>query len=146
MRKWWMQDMTGIGKLFLIAVLMVCTNSLAQQTDTVLVWNFTHPLSKEIVPAGTHGSVQEVLIAKGELPDPFYGKNELLFGWIEDHLWEFKSVFTVTYAMLEKDFLVLDFPGIDTYAEVFINDSMVGFAQNAFRPYQFNLKDVFVKI
>jgi beta-mannosidase len=142
MRKWWMQDMTGIGKLFLIAVLMVCTNSLAQQTDTVLVWNFTHPLSKEIVPAGTHGSVQEVLIAKGELPDPFYGKNELLFGWIEDHLWEFKSVFTVTDAMLEKDFLVLDFPGIDTYAEVFINDSMVGFAQNAFRPYQFNLKDL----
>jgi len=143
MKKWWMQDLTGIGKQFLVVTMISLSFSgVAQRVDSILTWTFLHPVSKEIIQAGTHGSVQEVLIDKGELPDPFYGKNETLFNWIEDHKWEFQSVFTVTEAMLEQDFIVLDFPGIDTYAEVFINDSLVGFAQNAFRPYQFNLKDL----
>ena len=46
---------------------------MAQET---LNWQFFHPTKKILVDAGTHGSVQEKLIETGELPDPFYGKNE----------------------------------------------------------------------
>ena len=142
MRKWWMQGLTGIGKGAVVAILiMVVGNGFAQRFDSQLSWTFLQPVSKEVIPAGSHGSVQEVLIAKGELPDPFYGKNEELFAWIEDHTWEFVAIMNVTEEMIAMDFLMLDFPGIDTYAEVFVNDSMIGFAQNAFRPYQFNIKD-----
>ncbi len=58
-----------------------------------LTWSFKHPLKNTIIDAGTHGSVQQSLIANGELPDPFYGLNEEKFGWIEEHTWEFNSQF-----------------------------------------------------
>lgn len=106
-----------------------------------LDWNFIHPISKTIVNAGTHGSVQEKLIETGELPNPFYRKNELLFGWIEDHEWVFNSQFEVTQEMLTNDFIQIEFPGIDTYADIYLNDSLIGLAQNAFRPYRFEVKD-----
>lgn len=111
---------------------------MAQET---LSWNFLHPIKKTIVQAGTHGSVQEKLIEIGELPDPFYGKNENLFAWIEEYTWEFSSSINVSVEMMQKDFLEIEFPGIDTYAEIFLNDSMIGFAQNSFRPYRFQVKE-----
>lgn len=118
--------------------LILSFHSMGQE---ILNWNFYQPVSKQWIDAGTHGSVQEKLIEKGELPDPFYGKNENLFAWIEDHSWEFTTKFTVSDEMLRKDFLELEFPGIDTYAEIYLNDSLIGFAQNAFRPYIFEVKN-----
>ncbi len=106
--------------------------SFAQE---VLNWEFKHPVSNEWINAGIKGSVQEVLLAKGELPDPFYGKNEEKYGWIEEHIWEFRSSFDLTEAQLNSEFIELDFQWIDTYADVYLNDSILFFACNSFRPY-----------
>jgi len=124
-------------KLFFLFFLLISMNAYTQET---LNWKFYHPVNKTWNDAGTHGSVQEKLIDSGELPDPFYGKNENLFGWIEDHNWEFKTNLIVSEEMLQKDFIEIEFPGIDTYGEIYLNDSMIGFAQNAFRPYRFEIK------
>lgn len=115
-------------------------NLISQETK--LNWTLQHAVSKEFLNAGTHGSVQEILINKGELPDPFYGKNEEKFGWIEDHIWEFTAVCSIDHEILKKDHIELLFPGIDTYAEIFLNDSLIGFAQNAFRPYRYDVKSL----
>jgi beta-mannosidase len=109
----------------------------------ILEWSIIHPINKTAIAAGTHGSVQEKLIALGELPDPFYGDNEKAFGWIEQHKWEFQSSFSVTTEMLSKDFLQLTFPGIDTYASVYVNEVLVLKADNAFRPYSLDVKSNF---
>jgi beta-mannosidase len=108
----------------------------------VLNWNFFHPVNKVLVDAGTHGSVQEKLIDKGELPDPFVGLNESLFNWIEEHEWVFSSEFEITTEMLSKDFIDLEFPGIDTYADIYLNDSLIGIAENAFKPYRYEVKSL----
>lgn len=140
MKKWWTHRLTvngnGMKRIFLILALLPI-NSMAQDT---LLWNMFHPVKKEWMQAGTHGSVQEKLIATGELPDPFYGKNEEQFGWIEDYSWEFVSEFNLTDEQIKKDHAELEFPGIDTYADIYLNDSLIGFAQNAFRPYFFDVK------
>lgn len=124
-------------KRILILLALLPTYSMAQDT---LYWTMYHPVKKEWMQAGTFGSVQEKLIEAGELPDPFYGKNEALFGWIEDHSWEFVSEFHLTEVEIQKDHLEIEFPGIDTYADIYLNDSLIGFAQNAFRPYFFDVK------
>lgn len=120
-------------------IVLFSSQLMAQET---LNWKFLHPVKKTWINAGTFGSVQEKLIETGELPDPFYGENEKKFGWIEDHTWEFTSEFTITDKELQKDYIDIEFPGIDTYAEIFLNDSMIGFAQNAFRPYRFEVKNL----
>ncbi|MES2799708.1 MAG: sugar-binding domain-containing protein [Bacteroidota bacterium] len=126
-------------KLF-IASQLIFSSVMAQ--DQVLNWTVEHAVTKEVLDAGTHGSVQEILIKKGELPDPFYGKNEEKFGWIENHTWEFESTFTVDDTSFQNDFLELIFPFVDVYAELYLNDSLLGVTQNAFRPYRFEVKSL----
>jgi beta-mannosidase len=127
-------------KIVLILLLLMATDLVAQR-NIVLDWSFTNPKTLKNVDAGTHGSVQEKLIAAGELPDPFYGKNENLFAWIEEQTWGFSTTFELMPTDLNMEFIELDFPGIDTYAEIFLNKQLIGFAQNAFRPYHFDVKD-----
>jgi beta-mannosidase len=115
----------------------MAVNTFGQIT---LDWQFKHPVKNSWMPAGSHGSVQEKLIASGELPDPFYGMNEKLFGWIEEHSWEFTSTFSISQQELKKDYVTIECPGIDTYAEIFLNGQQIGFAQNAFRPYRYEVK------
>jgi beta-mannosidase len=122
---------------FGLLTFFLCFNIKGQQ---VLNWKFRHPLKNQWVQAGTYGSVQERLIAIGELPDPYYGMNETLFRWVEKYSWEFFSEFTVSADELQNEFIMLNFPGIDTYAEIFLNGDRLGFAENAFRPYTFEVK------
>lgn len=121
---------------------IACFWTMTTSAQTTLEWSFLHPIKKEWMELGTHGSVQEALIASGELPDPFFGKNEEKFGWIEDHLWEFKSLFTVSTAELGKDFVELEFPSLDTYAKVYLNDSLILTTDNAFIPHRVQVKNL----
>lgn len=114
--------------------------SFAQQQ--VLQWNVFHPVKKEWFAAGSHGSVQEMLIERGELPDPFYGENETKFSWIENHEWEFSAVFALSGKELSCKFIEIEFPCIDTYAKVYLNDSLLLQAENAFHPYRLQVRDL----
>lgn len=106
-----------------------------------LTWSIFHPIKKTWIDLGIKGSVQEALIATGELPDPFVEMNETKFGWIEDHLWEFKSMFFLTEEELKSEFIELNFPSLDTYAKVYLNDTLILTAENAFIPHSIRLVD-----
>jgi beta-mannosidase len=108
--------------------------------EQILKWEVFHPVKKEWFDGGTKGSVQEKLIELGELPDPFVGQNETLFTWIENHTWKYKSVFTLTEQELNQQYILLNFPSIDTYASIYINDFLIAKTDNAFIPYRFDIK------
>lgn len=124
-------------KILLSLLLM---NSLSVNAQRELTWSIFHPVQKVWIDLGAKGSVQEALIQSGELPDPFYGKNEDKFGWIEEHQWEFKSIFFVSKEMLMSNFVEIEFPSIDTYASIYVNNKLVFKANNAFRPYSSQIK------
>lgn len=109
--------------------------------EQILSWEIYHPVKKEWIKLGTKGSVQEALIEIGELPDPFVGKNEEKFQWIENYKWKFKSHFVVFQANMSWENF-LDFGNVDTYATIWINGQELGKTENAFRPYSFDLKEV----
>lgn len=112
-------------------------------SQVVLNWEIKHARTKEWIQLGEKGSVQEALIHSGELPDPFYGKNEELFTWIEDYCWEFRSEFKWNKKKNEK--VLLTFPNVDTYAKIYLNEVLIAETNNAFVQYDFliqeNLKD-----
>ncbi|MCO4814374.1 MAG: hypothetical protein KC454_06650 [Flavobacteriales bacterium] len=124
-------------KILLSLLLM---NSLSVNAQRELTWSIFHPVQKVWIDLGAKGSVQEALVQSGELPDPFYGKNEDMFGWIEEHQWEFKSIFFVSKEMLMSNFVEIEFPSIDTYASIYVNNKLVFKANNAFRPYSSQIK------
>jgi len=120
-------------------------SSVKAQTSILLEWDFFHPVRKEWMPLGTHGSVQEALIATGEMPDPYYGTNEEKFGWFEEHIWEFKSILILDSSHFENDYLELEFGNIDTYGTILINDQPWLKTANAFIPHRKQAKD-FLKV
>ncbi len=110
---------------------------LAQDT---LIWKIKHPVSGQLFDGGSAGSVQEKLFEKGELPDPFWGENESLYKWIEDSTWQFVSMIEISEEMMKKEIIDLYFPSIDTYADIFINGTLIAQTENAFLPHHFNIK------
>lgn len=106
------------------------------QAQEVLKWKVKHAKSNEWLDLGTVGSVQEALIQSGELPDPFVGNNEQLFLWVEDFDWVFTSEFTISE--IQKENLIdIEFPAIDTYAAIYLNDALIGNTENSFVTYRF---------
>ncbi|MFK7786974.1 MAG: hypothetical protein AB8B56_17770 [Crocinitomicaceae bacterium] len=136
-------------KIWLLIVSLVMGFEANSQDMNVqsapIEWSFLHPLKKSWFELGQKGSVQEALIETGEMPDPFYGMNELKFGWFEEHVWEFKAIVFLTEEQLEKEYLELEFPSIDTYGKVYINDQLVMETANAFIPHRTQIKE-FAKV
>jgi beta-mannosidase len=125
--------MVKITFLSIITTVFFLFQSNAQQ---FLEWKILHPKTKKWLELGTKGSVQEALIASGELPDPFVGLNESKFTWIEAENWEFQSTFTLSQADLLRT-IDLDFPSIDTYASIYLNGQLIAQTDNAFVHFRF---------
>lgn len=119
--------------------------SMLAQENIDLEWTFFHPKKSTWMELGKKGSVQEALIATGEMPDPFYGTNENKFGWFEEYEWEFKSILFIEEEELNYEYNELVFNSIDTYGKVYINDTLVLETGNAFLPHSVQIKD-FIKL
>lgn len=114
--------------------------SFAQE---VLTWKMLHPVSKKWIAFGEKGSVQEALIATGELPDPYVGVNEDRFSWIENYQWTLQTVFELNASQMSQK-IELDFPSIDTYAKIYVNNQLVAATENSFVHYYFDIKKMVV--
>ena len=91
---------------------------------------------KAIVP----GSVHSDLFNNKLIPDPFYSDNEKNLEWIDKADWEYRKQFTVTKDMLLADIIFISFEGLDTYADVFINNKRLLQADNMFRIWETEIK------
>ncbi len=99
-----------------------------------------HPEGKDWTPATVPGGVHTDLLKAGLIPDPFYRDNEFKLQWIGQADWEYRSTFTVSPEMMRHGHLDLVFEGLDTYADVYLNDFQVLKADNMFRSWRTPVK------
>jgi beta-mannosidase len=105
-------------------------------------WTFRQAGEDEWLPATVPGTVHTDLMANGVIEDPYYRLNELDVQWIDKTDWEYKTTFLVDANMLNHDRIQLDFKGLDTYADVYLNDEQILSANNMFREWQVDVKEV----
>ena len=127
-----------MNRFFCFIFLFISINVFSQKEE--LKWEVFHPIDSIWITVERPMSVQEVLFQRGDLPDPFVGENELLYTWVENYYWEYRSTFNVTEDHLSNEYLELDFQLVDTYASIYLNDSLLGQTNNFFRPYRFSIK------
>lgn len=96
--------------------------------------------SSNWIPAIVPGCVQTDLMNNQIIPDPFYGDNEKEVQWIEREDWEYRTNFKISHKILKKDFIELNFEGLDTYAAIYLNDEYIGTTENMFVQYKFPVK------
>jgi beta-mannosidase len=91
-------------------------------------------------PAQVPGVVQTDLLKSKLIPDPFDRDNEFRLQWIGLADWEYQTTFQVDAATLNRDHVDLVFDGLDTFAEVYLNDQSILHADNMFRRWRIPAK------
>ena len=105
-------------------------------------WTFRQATKEDCMPATVPGTVHTDLMDNGVIDDPYYRLNELDVQWIDKTDWEYKTTFQADENILGRDRVQLDFKGLDTYADVFLNDEQILAADNMFREWQVDVKDL----
>ncbi len=93
----------------------------------------------EGIRAKIPGSVISNLLEQGLIEDPYYRANELGLLPLMDNDFLFETEFSLKREQLDADALYLRFGGIDTIADIFVNDIKIGHTENMHRSYEFDL-------
>ncbi len=120
---------------------LIC--SLSAQTvklDLNSNWQFRKKGDTQWLKATVPGTVHTDLIENKKIEDPFYRTNEKDLQWIGTTDWEYKSEFTVDDKILSKERVQIQFDGLDTYADVFVNGVKVLKADNMFVGWKVDVK------
>lgn len=104
-------------------------------------WKFREAGKTEWHAATVPGVVHTDLLQNKLIDDPFYRDNEKDLQWIGKTDWEYQLSFRLTGKLLDREKLELLFEGLDTYADVFLNDKQILSADNMFRRWRVDIKD-----
>jgi len=98
-------------------------------------WQFRKTGDTNWLLAEVPGCVHTDLLINGLIEHPFFGDNEKKLQWIEKENWEYKAVFEADESLLKHGKTELVFEGLDTYTDVYLNDSLLLKADNMFREW-----------
>lgn len=138
--------MSGIRYIIIITLLISfsCSEKNTKNNEQLIElsenWKFSEYKKDKFYPAEIPGVVHTDLLNNGLIEDPFYGDNEMKYQWIGEKTWEYQLNFDVEESVIENDHLDLIFEGIDTYSDVYLNDSLIFKTNNMFLEWSADVK------
>ena len=96
-------------------------------------WKFRQARLTNWYPATVPGVVHTDLLQNKIIEDPFFRLNERGLQWIDKEDWVYETCFTLAADMMRKENMELVFEGLDTYADVYLNDECILKADNMYR-------------
>lgn len=110
-------------------------------------WSFrasdtTSGSSVEWIQATVPGTVHTDLFAAKIIEEPYASTNEAALQWIEHKQWIYQTTFTAPESLIKEQVQELVFKGLDTYADVYLNDKLVLTADNMFVEWRINVNGV----
>ena len=125
-------------KYFILLVLFSCSNDI--QIKEINNWSVKH--NNDYIPATVPGNIFIDLLSNKIIPDPFMLNNEDSVQWVHEKIWEYSSFFNVSNKILKQDEQMIKLKGLDTYATVYLNDSLILEADNMFRSWEVSVKNI----
>ncbi len=104
--------------------------------------NWTMIDGEDKYPCSVPCSVYKTLIDAGKIGDPYYRDNEELATSISERDFVFKKEFELSDSFLRQDRLYLTFEGIDTLADIYLNDTFLGSCDNMHRTYEYDVRGI----
>ncbi|MEM6517344.1 MAG: glycoside hydrolase family 2 protein, partial [Bacteroidota bacterium] len=103
-------------------------------------WQFKRVTDTVWRSAVVPGNVFSDLLEHNLIEDPFVSDIEKKVQWVSDTEWEYRTFFSLDKGTLSKKNIDLFFEGLDTYAEVYLNNNLILEANNAFREWHIDAK------
>ena len=129
--------------LFILLFIFSSVTLLSQDMKIIDLggkWKFRKAGTHEWLDAKVPGCVHTDLLRDGLIPDPFLRDNEKNLQWISDIGWEYKKTFIISDTLFRSPRIELVFKGLDTYANVYLNDSLIIVSDNMFREWYANIQ------
>jgi len=105
-------------------------------------WKMKRTTDQQWIDATVPGSVFNDLLNAGIIEDPYYRENEDQAKEIASYDYEYQREFEVDSRVLSYDQVKLLCKGLDTLAEIKINDHFLARTNNMHRIYEFDIKDM----
>ena len=121
-----------------------CMPLMAQQRQMLNEgWTFGQARQPNRYPAQVPGVVHTDLMRHGLISDPYVALNERSVQWVDKEDWVYETTFQTD--LTNGKSIDLCFDGLDTYADVYLNDSLVIKADNMFRRWRTNVSSILRK-
>lgn len=131
---------------FCLPVLCIlCSNMVSAEVFKQHIhenWMFKQARLNNWYKADVPGVVHTDLMANGIIEDPFYRLNERAVQWIDKEDWIYETEFTGHNKIVTRENQQIVFKGLDTYADVYLNDSLILKANNMFLEWKTNVKGI----
>lgn len=108
-------------------------------------WKFRQARLHNWYNATVPGVVHTDLIDNAIIEDPFFRLNERAVQWIDKEDWIYETTVVGEDKVLESSNQFLVFKGLDTYADVYLNDSLILKTDNMFREWEVDVKGILKK-
>lgn len=125
-----------------MALVAFWAQSKVQNQELSENWKFRQSRTVEWHDATVPGTVHTDLMSNGLILDPFVGQNERTVQWVDKEDWIYETSFDLDGDIARADNIELVFDGLDTYADVYVNDSLLLSANNMFRQWAVPVKDI----
>jgi beta-mannosidase len=103
-------------------------------------WTLQQAGQSEKLPAQVPGDHYSDLLRAGKIPDPYYRDNNTSVQWAANTGWTYQRTFEVTPQQLAMTTVELVCHGLDTFATVTLNGTVLGSTNNMFRTWVFDVR------
>ncbi|MBO6606812.1 beta-mannosidase [Psychroserpens sp.] len=135
-----------MNKYFIISIVIIVLFSCTPKHDVPVTtsidnnWKFKSMTDSIWFDATVPGNIHSDLLRHNIIPHPFIGANEDSIQWVSKNGWDYKTRFNIDQNILEQQHIELNIEGLDTYAVVALNDSVILKSDNAFRSHSIDIK------
>ncbi len=130
--------MQRVALFFFLFIIPLYSQSITVELDKN--WRFRQTGKNDWHPAEVPGCVHTDLLDNKLIGDPFFRTNEKELQWIDKTGWEYETSFNADFTLPHK-YALLEFKGLDTYTDIFLNDEKILSTDNMFREWKIDCKD-----
>ena len=96
-------------------------------------------IGEDFQPAAVPGTVYTDLLRNGNMEDPFWKDNEIRALSLMEKDYEYETCFDLDEDLPSQDKILLRFDGLDTIADIYLNQKHVGKAFNMHRVWEYDV-------
>ncbi|XP_077156877.1 beta-mannosidase [Paroedura picta] len=109
-------------------------------------WRLSNGNGSLVLSGDVPGCAHTALLRHGLIQDPYYRFNDLAYRWISLDNWTYSREFQTLFNVSTWQKVSLIFEGVDTVAEIVVNNISLGRTNNMFSRYGFDITDVIQEV
>ncbi|NXY81873.1 MANBA mannosidase, partial [Alcedo cyanopectus] len=110
------------------------------------IWGLSNGNGSVVLRGEVPGCVHTALYRRGLIQDPYYRFNDVRYRWISLDNWTYSRTFRTPFDIRKWQKVNLVFEGVDTVAQILINNITLGRTDNMFNRYSFDISSVLQEV